>query len=326
MKGISRRLFLAGLSGCSAGAARAADWPEKPLTWIVPFAPGGSGDIYAAPLAAQVSRLFGRSVTIDNRTGAAGTLAATLFTRAAPDGYTWFVGYTGLVYASTLYPRSAAGFDFARDFVPVSAFAREPLALVANPGNLNGIASLGELLEAAKRRPRSVEMGCDEPGTVSHLAVNLLEERAAIELRQAPYRATQDAVFALEYRRLGTAFLPLGTMLEPGQTGKLKVLAIAARRRDPRFPDVPTFEEAGVADFRVGQWFGLFARTGTSAVMLERMHEAIQAGLEDGKVKTLWAKRGARVELESRTDFNRFVTEEIGRWRRLATAANLRLE
>lgn len=325
--------MLAGLAGPGlAGAARAAGWPDKPLSWIVPFAPEGSGDIYAAPLAVQVSRRLGQPVTTDNRTGAGGTLAASLFTRAAPDGYTWFVGYTGLAYASTLYPKSGAGFDFARDFAPVSAFAREPLALVANPANLGGIDSLSALIAAAKRRPQSIEIGSDERGTVSNLAVNLLEERTGVEFLQVPYRATQDVIFALEYRRLGVAFLPLGAVPaqdlqgRTGSSGKVKLLAVAARRRDRQFPDVPTFEQAGLADFRVSQWFGLFARTGTPAVMLDRMHEAIQAGLEDATVKTLWARQAARVELESRADFARFVTEEIGRWNRLAKKANLQLE
>jgi tripartite-type tricarboxylate transporter receptor subunit TctC len=327
MKAISRRFFLGGLSGSFASVADAAGWPERPLSWIVPFAPGGSGDIYATPLAAQTSRVLEQSVAIDNRTGAGGTLAATLFTRAAPDGYTWLVGYTGLVYASAIYPRAAAGFDFGRDFVSVSAFAREPLALVANPANLDGVDSLDQLIAVARRRPRSIEIGSDEPGTVSHLAINLLEERAGIELLHAPYRATQDAVFALEYQRLGTAFLPLGALLkQTSQSRTLKVLAVAARRRDPQFPDVPTFGEAGLPEFRVSQWFGLFARTGTPAVVLDRMHEAIQIGLADEKIKALWTRLGARVELESRADFAGFVAEEAGRWRRLAKAANLKLE
>lgn len=308
------------------GTARADGWPQKPLNWIVPFAPGGSGDVYAAPLTAPVSQRLGQPVMIDNRTGASGTLAATLFSRAAPDGYTWFVGYTGLVYASALYPRSGGGFDFAREFVPVTAFAREPLALAAGPANPDGIDSLAALIEAAKRRPRSIEMGSDERGTTSHLAVGLLEERAGLDLLHAPYRATRDAVFALEYRRLGVAFLPLSAVLDQARTKKVKLLAIAARRRYPQFPDVPTFEEAGVANFRISQWFGLFARPGTSAAMLDRMHEAIQAGLENERVKALWAKQGARVELESRSDFAHFVTEEIGRWNRLVKAADIQLE
>jgi tripartite-type tricarboxylate transporter receptor subunit TctC len=273
-----------------------------------------------------VSQRLGRPVTIDNRTGGGGTLAAALFSRAASDGYTWFVGYTGLVYASTLYPKSGAGFDFVRDFVPVSAFAREPLALVANPANLDGADSLTAFVETAKRRPQSIEIGSDERGTVSDLAVNLLEERAGLELRHMPYRATQDIVFALEHRRLGIAFLPLGVLLQESQTGKVKVLAVAARRRDPQFPHVPTLEEAGVDDFRVSQWFGLFARAGTPAATLDRMHQTIQDSLEDEQVKAVWAKQGARVELESRAEFARFVTQEVGRWGRLAKSADFQLE
>jgi tripartite-type tricarboxylate transporter receptor subunit TctC len=330
MTKISRRTVLGGLPGGILGLgvdgpARAADWPERSLTWIVPFAKKGSAEVYAALMAAQVNQRLRQPVTIDNLSGAGGTLAATLFTRAAPDGYTWFVGYTGLVYASVLYPKSGAGFDIVRDFEPVSAFAREPLALVINTANLPGISSLSALIDAVKRRPQSIEMGCDERGTVSHLAINLLEDRASLELRHAPYRATQDVVFALEHGRLGVAFLPLAAV-PAHDNGKLKLLAVAARRRDPEFPEVPTFEEAGIPDFRISQWFGLFARKGTPPAILDAMHDAVQAGLSEEPVKVLWAKQAARVEPESRSDFARFVTQETGRWSRLAKAANLQLE
>jgi tripartite-type tricarboxylate transporter receptor subunit TctC len=330
---ISKRAVLAGLTAGLAGVdlaalARAGDWPQKPLNWIVPHAPEGSGDIYATPLAARVSRQLGEPVTIDNQAGGGGMQAASLFARTATDGYTWLVGYTGLVYASTLYPKSGAGFDFARVFTPVSAFAREPLALVANPANLGGIDSLPALVAAVKRRPQSIEMGSDERGSVSYLAVYLLEEQAGLDFLHAPYHATQDVVFELAYRRLGVAFLPLSALLAQGgeSRSRVKVLAVAARRRDPQFPDAPTFAEAGIADFRASQWFGLFARTGTPAAILDRMHEATQAGLEDAEVKALWARHAARVDLESRADYARFVTQEIGRWGRLAKKANLRLE
>jgi tripartite-type tricarboxylate transporter receptor subunit TctC len=322
MVGLFRRSALGGLvSAVAAPRVFAATWPERPVTWIVPFSRNTSADLYARPLAELVSKRLGQPMTIDNRTGI--TMAATLFQRAEPNGYTLMVGYTGLTYASIIYPKTGAGFDFARHFLPISALAREPLVLAINPVRLE-VADLQQFIATAKAKPRSIEVGYDTPGSISHLALDLLEERAGLQFSQVPVRGSSQAIDTLLARRVDAAFLP--PHVAAANAGKLRVLAIAGRRRDPVLPDVPTFSEAGLADFRVSQWFGLFAPRGTPDAVLDIMHGAVQAVLSDPQIEAQWDKQGARVELESRAEFARFVAQEITRWAAIAKAAKLTLE
>jgi tripartite-type tricarboxylate transporter receptor subunit TctC len=324
MVSLFRRSALGGLvSAAVAPSAFAATWPERPVTWIVPFSRGTSADLYARPLAELVSKRLGQPMNIDNRTGGGGTMAATLFGRAEPNGYTMMVGYTGLTYASIIYPKSGAGFDFARDFLPISALAREPLVLAISPSRLE-IADLQQFIAAAKAKPKSIEVGYDAPGTISHLALDLLAERAGLQFTQVPFRGGSQAIDPLLARRVDAAFVP--PHAAAANAGKIRVLAIAGRRRDPVLPNVPTFSEAGLADFRVSQWFGLFAPRGTPEAVLDVMHGAVQAALAEPQIEAQWDKQGARVELESRAEFARFVGQEITRWDAIARAAKLSLE
>ena len=324
MVGLFRRAALGGLlSAAAAPRALAATWPERPVTWIVPFSRGTSADLYARPLAELVSKRLGQPMAIDNRTGGGGTMAATLFGRAVANGYTLMVGYTGLTYAPIIYPKSGAGFDFGRDFVPISAFAREPLVLAINPARLE-VADLQQFIAASKAKPKSIEVGYDAPGTISHLALELLEERAGLQFTQVPFRGGAQAIDPLLARRVDAAFLP--PHIAAANAGKIRALAIAGRRRDPVLPEVPTFGEAGLADFRVSQWFGLFAPRGTPGTVLDIMHGAVQAALAEPQIEAQWEKQGARVELESRAEFARFVDQEITRWSAIARMAKLTLE
>lgn len=324
MVGLLRRTVLGGL-GSLVAAPRvwAATWPERPVTWIVPFSRNTSADLYARPLAELVARRLGQPMTIDNRTGGGGTMAATLFARAEPNGYTLMVGYTGLTYASIIYPKSGGGFDFARDFLPISALAREALVLAINPARLD-VSDLQQFIAAAKAKPKSIEISSDGPGTISHLAVELLQERIGLQLKPATSRGGAQAIDPLLTRQVDVAFLP--PYVAAANAGRVRALAIAGRRRDPVLPNVPTFTEAGLADFRVSQWFGLFAPRGTPESVLDIMHGAVQAALAEPQIEAQWDKQGARVELESRAEFTRFVAQEITRWGAIARAAKLSLE
>jgi tripartite-type tricarboxylate transporter receptor subunit TctC len=161
---------------------------------------------------------------------------------------------------------------------------------------------------------------------VSHLAIGLFEARAGIKLKHVAFRGFGAALQALAAGEVSATLASVGGVLDTVKAGKLKVLAIANQRREPLLPDVPTFAEAGLADFRVGTWYGLFAPKETPAEILNRMHGAVQAALENAEIKRLWQQTGAKVELESRAEFAQFVDKEIISWRRIASAANIRLE
>ena len=321
---MGRRGLLGGLLLAGSGAAvRAANWPNRPVVWLVPFPSGGETDVFAEPVAKRISATLGEPVQIDNRSGFGGALGASFVAIAPPDGYLMLVGNTALCYAPLVYPQATV--DLSKSFAPVSALARVPSALVINPSRFKA-DDLAQFIAAAKQKPGTIALASSGVGTVSHLAIGLLEARAGIKLKHVAYRGFAAAVQALVAGEVTATLAPVSSVLDAVKAGKLKVLAIANQRREALLPDVPTFAEAGLDDFRVGTWYGIFAPKETPTEILDRMHGAVQAALENAEVKRVWQAAGAKVELESRADFGQFVDKEIVAWRRIASAANIRLE
>jgi tripartite-type tricarboxylate transporter receptor subunit TctC len=308
---------------CLAAPARAAAWPDKPMTWIVPSAPGGPLDAFGRPVGAHVAEKLGQPVVIDNRSGAGGTIGIAMAARAPADGYTMVIGATSITYLQTIY--RAAGFDLMRDLTPVSALSRIQLALVVNPQRLD-VTTLPQFIEAARKAPETIDFGSPGLGTTPHLAMELLQSRAGIKLHHVPYRGGAQMVQDALSGQIAAMWSSAGAVAGFVKQGKLRVLGIAGRRRDPILPDVPTFDEAGQKDFRAVAWFALFAPKQTPAAILDRLHDEVQGALAADDVKRVWAEQGARVELESRAEFARFIDQEIVRWNRVATAANIQLE
>ena len=324
MNNASRRTILAGLlaSGLPR-VAHASGWPEKNITLIVPYPAGGGSDAFARPVAAAMADRFARSVVVENRSGAGGTVGTTTAALAPADGYTLLLGDTGLTYAPLVY--SHAKFDFARDFTPISALARVSYVLIVNPARL-GAASLVEFMETARRRPGYIDMGVAGLGSVTHLALELFEQQAGVELHHVPYRGGAPMLQDLVAGQIAAAFVVAGAAAPYVQSGSLRALAVANRRREPLLPGVPTMDEAGLANFRARIWFGLFAPRQTPDVVLDQLHAAVQVALKDPKIEAVWSEQGARVELESRRDFARFVAADSERWARIARQVDVKLE
>lgn len=321
---LRRRSVLAGLAASPfAAGARAAEWPEKPVIWIAPAAPGGPFDAFGRPVAAHVAERLGQAMVIDNRSGAGGTIGAAMAARAPADGYTMLIGATSITYLQSIYP--SAGFDFARDFTPVSALARIQLALVVNRERLD-VSTMAQFIDAARQKPDSIEIASPGLGTVPHLAAEFLQSRAGIRLNHIPYRNGAQMLQDTLSGQIAATWSSAGAIAGHLKDGRIRVLGVAGRRREPMLPDVPTMDEAGLKDFRAVAWFALFAPKRTSVAVLDRMHGAVQAALAADDVKAAWAEQGAKVELESRADFGRFVDQEIVRWNAIAKAANVQLE
>jgi tripartite-type tricarboxylate transporter receptor subunit TctC len=321
---LRRRAAIGGMLAMGGGGrVQAQAWPADTITWIVPFAAGGVNDAFARPVAAQVGAVLGKSVIVDNRSGAGGTLGAAIAARSDPDGYTMLVGNTSHTYAPLVYPK--AGFDLLRDFEPISAFGRVQQALVINPTVLD-VSTVQQFIEVARRKPASVDVGSAGMGTINHLAIELMEDRAKIELNHVSYRGGAPAIQDLLSGHIPAIFNPVANLIEYVRMGKLRVLGVAGRRREPLLPDVPTMDEAGLKDFRAVAWVGLFAPKRTPAAILDRMHEVVQSTLAGDQIKSLWAEQGAKVEPESREDFARFVGQEVERWKRIARAAEIDMD
>jgi tripartite-type tricarboxylate transporter receptor subunit TctC len=310
---LGRRAALGGLTAAGiAGRARAEGWPEKNIVWVVPFPAGGSADVFARALSGPVSETLGRTIVVDNRSGAGGTVGAAQVARSAADGHTMLVGYTGLTYASLVYRQP--GFELMRDFAPICAFARTPAALVVNPERLD-VSTLAQFIEAARRKPGSIDIASPGLATVQHLAIVMLQNRAGIELHHVPYRGGAPAMQDLLGGQVAGLFHSVGAVEPYVKTGKLRALAIAGRRREALMPEIPT-----------ATWFGLFAPKRTPVAILDRMHAAVQAALGSDEIKRVWVEQGAKVELESRDDFTGFVTQEGRRWSAIAKAAGVEME
>lgn len=324
MTHFGRRVVLAGLSTWFAGrATEARDWPEKTVTWVLPFPAGGPSDGFARLTAELVRRELGQTVVIDNRSGAGGMVGAAVVANARPDGYTMLIGFTGHTYASLIYAHP--GFDLARDFVPISAIDRVQSVLLVNPTRLD-VSSLQQFLETARAKPDSIEMASGGLGTIPHLAIELLQIRAKVQLRHVPYRGGAPALQDLLSGQVAAMFATAGLTQSHVKAGKLRALAVAGRRREALLPEVPTFEEAGLPDFRAISWDGVFAPIGTPEPVLDRTHAAIQKALASDKVKQQWTALGARVDLESRADFAAFVVQDGARWSTVIKLAGIKPE
>lgn len=318
---LSRRaLTLGGAFSLLVDPVQASTWPNDTVTWIVPAAPGGQADAFARPVAQFVTERLGQSVIVDNRGGAGGTIGATQARNAAADGYTFLVGNTALTYAPVVYPH--AGLNVTRDFAPISALARVQSCLIVNPARLDA-RSVQDFVDRARAAPGTIDMASPGPGTVQHLAIEMLQDRAGIELNHVPYRGGAPALQDLLAGNVAAAFLSISTLLEYVKRGDLRVLGVAGRRREPLLPEVPTMDEAGIKDFRAVLWFGLFAPRQTPPAILDRLHDVVQAALGNERIRSLWQAQAGRVEPESRADFARFVDLEVGRWQRIARAADL---
>lgn len=321
---ISRRATLAGLLAAGgSGPLCAADWPARPLDWIVPFPPGGSNDTFARPIAAVVGQRIGEPVVVGNRGGAGGTIGAASVARAAPNGYTMLVGNTGLTYAPLVYP--AVRFDLARDLAPISGFAGVPLALVVNPAKLD-VKDFAAFVAAARKSPGAINIGSSGLGTIPHLAIELLRKRAGIDIVHVPYRGGGPALQDMLNGQIDSTFQPLSTVVSYVQAGRLRALAVASAQRETLLPDVPTFEEAGLADFRVSTWYGLFAPRATPAPILDTLHDSVQVALSQAGIKRIWADQGARAMIESRPVFTEFVAREVKLWSDIARTLSLPME
>ena len=262
--------------------ARADDYPSRPITLIVPFPPGGSSDIVMRLVASKVAESIKQPIVIENRSGAAGNVAAMAIKNAAPDGYLLMMGHTGThAMNSALY--NDLKFDPVKDFQPITALIAFNNILVVP--TTSPAKSVAELVAYAKTRPEGLSYGSQGVGTGGHLLGVLFAKHANIHLVHVPYRGIAPAVTDTVAGRMDllfAAYLSTGPHVE---TGKLRMLAIAGSQRHPRIPDVPTMSEVGFPEVQMQQWFGLFAPASTPAPIVQRLNAEFVKALQSKEVQ-----------------------------------------
>jgi tripartite-type tricarboxylate transporter receptor subunit TctC len=314
--------LMAGLA-LSPAQSQAQSWPEKQITFIVPFAAGGGTDAFARPLAAQLDTQLGKRVLIENRAGAGGTVGAAAAAKAAPDGYTFFVGAAHHAIAPSLYPK--LDYDFEKDFVAVALIARPPQVVVVNPDKV-AAKSLKEFIDYLHANPAKLNYGSAGAGTTHHLAGELFKILTKTNIQHVPYRGAGPAMQDLIAGHVPVVFDGLGSSAAPVRAGQLRALAVAAPKRVAAFPELPTAAEAGLPGYEVSTWYGLFAPKGTPPEVIERMTKELRTAMQLASIKEAWERNGSDVPDVTGPEFAKMVSAEVERWRKVVNEANVKLD
>jgi len=325
-----RRQLLHAAAAVGLGAAIAplplraqSAWPAKPVTLIVPFPAGGGTDAFARPLSAQFGRLTGRQLIIDNRGGAGGTLGAGIAAKAAPDGYTLFMGAVHHAIAPAMYPK--LDYDIEKDFVPLVLVANVPQVLVVNPRKLP-MADFNAFLDHVRKNPGRLNYGSAGGGTSHHLAGELFKQQSKTFITHIPYRGAGPALQGLIAGDVEMMFDGLGSSAGHIKGGRIKALMMAGARRNPAFPDVPSAAELGMPDYTVTTWYGIWTPKGTPPDVQARITEEIRkAGLSD-EARAVWAAQGADFGMQSPAQFASFLSAEVKRWELVVKASGAKLD
>jgi tripartite-type tricarboxylate transporter receptor subunit TctC len=323
MKKFALSTAFALLAGLSPGPVQAQSWPEKQVTFIVPFAAGGGTDAFARPLAAQLDTQLGKRVLIENRAGAGGTVGASAAAKATPDGYTFFVGAAHHAIAPSLYPK--LDYDFEKDFVAVALIARPPQVVVVNPDKV-AAKTLKEFIDYLRANPGKLHYGSAGAGTTHHLAGELFKILTKTDIQHVPYRGAGPAMQDLIAGHVPIVFDGLGSSAGPVRAGQLRALAVAAPKRVAAFPDLPTAAEAGVPGYEVSTWYGLFAPKNTPPEIVARMTKELRAAMQIASIKEAWERNGSDVPDVTGADFAKMVSAEVARWRKVVNEANVKLD
>ncbi|WP_348751995.1 tripartite tricarboxylate transporter substrate binding protein [uncultured Aquincola sp.] len=322
-----RRLFMAGAAGLATLGAplRAlAQLPAgKPVRIIVPFAPGGGNDVFARQLATQLTTLLGVQVLVDNRPGAGGTVGTDAAAKSPADGSTLLLGHTGtLAINPVLYPKLP--YDARNAFVPVAPLASAPLVLVVPA--VSPIRTLADLLARAKAAPGKLAFASSGNGTGGHLAGELLEEVAGIQLLHVPYKGTAPALTDVLGGQVDLMFSVIPSALPHIDAGKLRAIGITGARRSPRLPDVPTVAEGGLKGYESSLAYGLVAPRGTPDAVLRTLSQAVAKATESPALREAFKAEGAEPLAGSAADFQALMQTESDKWGRVIRQAGIKPE
>jgi tripartite-type tricarboxylate transporter receptor subunit TctC len=303
-------------------SAHGEDYPDRPVKIIVPFPAGGTADAVPRLVADWLSRKWGQPVVIDNRTGAAGNIGAEAAYRSAPDGYTLLSAPPPpLVINQNLYPK--LGFDPAQ-FEPIVVIAHVPNALIANPEKVKA-SSLADLVEYLQREPAQVTVATQGNGTTSHLTAELFQLMAKVKLRNIPYRGSAPALQGLLAGDVDLMFDNLGVSLPLVEAGKLKLIAVASAQRLPSLPEAPTIAET-LPGFEAVAWYAIVAPPKTPKTIVDKINTDVNEALRQPELQDRLRKLSAEIFGGSAERASEYMREEVDRWGKVITAANIKLQ
>ncbi len=301
----------------------AATYPDRPIKIVVPFPAGGGGDILARTVLSKMAEQQGWTIVIENRPGAGGNIGVESVARAAPDGYTLSYGTNGThAINQTLYAKP--GFDALKDFAPIGRFTQIGLVLAVHPSL--PATSVKELIAYLKDNPGKVNYATAGNGTTSHLAGALFKNTTGASFQVVPYRGGGPAMTDFIAGTVQMMIEVMPSALPQVQGGKLRGLGVTTANRWPLAKDIPTMSEAGMTDFVITAWDGLFAPAGTPRPIIDTLNAAVRKALSDPQTQEALLKRGAEAVPGSPEEFGTFVGAEVQRWGKLVKDSGAKID
>jgi tripartite-type tricarboxylate transporter receptor subunit TctC len=311
------------IAALGTAAASAQDYPNRPITLVVPFPPGGSTTIVARIVADKMSEALGQSIIIDNRGGAGGTVGSRAVAKSPADGYTILLGYTGtLAIGPSLYGN--AGYDPRADFAPIGRIGTAPNTLVVHPSL--PVHSVAELIAYAKANPGKVNYGSAGIGTVSHVCGEYFATAAGVKIIHIPYKGTGPAIIDLLGGHIPMAFAPVPATHENARTGKLRMLAVTSAVRSTLLPEVPTIAEAALPGFEAVLRYGLVAPPGTPRAVIDKLNAALNSALASEEVRARLAIDGAEPLPSTPAQYADDIDREETQWSKVVKASGAKAE
>ena len=310
-------------SSLGTSLAHAQPFPAKPIRIIVPFAPGGNVDVTARVVSTAMSKVLNQSVVVENRTGAGGKIGAEIAMKSPADGYTLMMGSnSSLSVAPSLYRDWP--YDPATGVAPVSYLAAVPFVLIAHPGL--GAGDIAAFIELARRKAGGVRMASAGNGTSNHLVGELFQALTGTQFLHVPYKGAGPALQDVVAGRVDVLFDQVTSSSAFIEQGRVKALAVSSADRWKSLPAVPTFREAGLADFVITNFTGLVAPAGTPSEVINTLQRAAVQALQDESVKKSFATMGVEAVGSTPEAFAQLIREDLGRWGRVVREKGIRLE
>lgn len=316
-------LCILGVSATHAAHAEGVKFPERPVTIVVPYLPGGTPDIMARLIGPELNKLWGQSVIVDNKAGANGQIGSASVAGAAPDGYTLVMGTTAthvvneLLYSSTPY-------NGVKDFAPVAMIGTLSNVLVVNPKV--PAQNIEELLALLKTNPDKYNYGSGGNGSSNHLAAEMFKTMAGVSIMHVPYKSAAPAMVGLLGGETAMIFENVSTAIPHIKSGALRALGVTSAKGSAALPDVPPIDKAGLPGYDMSFWYGLLAPAGTDPKVVEKINADVRKVLELPEVRKNLEERGVDISNSSPKDFADYMSAEVPKWTHLVEASGAKID
>ena len=301
-----------------------AQYPNKPIRLLVPFAPGGSSEIVSRAYGAEMAKVLGQNVIVENKPGGAGNIAMVEAKNAEKDGYTIILGHVGTLAVNPAMFGAKLPYDPVKDFIPITLLSKVPSLIVVNASV--PAKNLKEYIALAKSKPGAVNYGSAGNGSSGHLAMAYLNQSTGVDTQHVPYKGTGPMLTDLLAGRLEATFTGAPPLLPHVKDGKLRAIGVGTSKRIPVLPDVPTVAEQGYAGFETSQWYGLLAPAGTPDAIIQKLAAAAAAAAKTPGVAERLAAEAAEPVTNTSKEFAAYIATEMKRWGEVVKKGNIKVD